>query len=114
MSKKVFKSNKTYIVRSGPDRSLYRLVSSPREGFTTAVTKAIGELHSAFIVANARVANRTIADEYGPKRYQDVWLYPAFEVVVERLPYMGGDDKAHVTIREIARLPWERARKRKK
>jgi hypothetical protein len=114
MSKNVFKPNKTYIVRSGPDRSLYRFVSCPRKELDAAIAKAIGELHDAFIAANARIADRTIADEYGPKRYQSVWLYPAFEVVVERLPHLGGDDKAHVSIREIDSLPWERARKRKK
>jgi hypothetical protein len=117
-TKKVFKRNRTYIVRSGPHRSLFRLVScpfgTPEKELRAAVAEAMRELHTAFLVANARFGDRTIADEWGPRRYQDVWVYPAFELVVERLPYMGGSHRVEVTIRETERLPWERARRSKK
>jgi hypothetical protein len=118
MSKKFFKQNGTYIVRSGPHRSLFRLVScpfgTPEKEVRAAVAAAMREVHTAFLVANARPGERIIADKYGPRRFQAVWVYPAFELVVERLPYMGGTHRVEVTIRETDRLPWERKRRSKK
>ena len=80
---------------------LRRLVSCPfdtlPEEFDRQIIAAMGDLQRAFTIDNVRTGNRIIetADQM---RYQEVFVQPGFEIVVERYPFTGGTQEAMVTI----------------
>lgn len=82
----------------------HRLVSCPfdtsTKEFDRQIIEAITDLQRAFAIDNVRSGNRII-ETANQTRFQEVYVQPGFEIVVERYPFLGGTHKAMVMIREL-------------